>query len=465
MRNFATFLLVFSLLTGCAALGPSHQPLDSNIPVPGHFVETGDDTPAEPGRFWEHFQDRHLNDLVAQALNGNLSIKQALARRAQFDALERISQASRLPMVNLAGQLGRDQSFTSMGSGTAGNSLRLSAVAAYEVDLWGKLAHQRDGATFGAQASVAELKAAYISVAAQTSELYFLIREQQAQLLLNERIVASLDDTLERMENRYAAGLVPTLDVYQARQNILAAKSQRPGYEAARAKGEHALAVLLGRAPEQPVVDGEGTLPMLGAAIPAGLPSGLLQRRPDLEAALLRIKAVDANLAAAVADRFPSLNLAGVLGFASLDYATSLSGTFWSLLVEAVQPVFDNGRRQAEIERQEAVLDEALAGYHQVVLQAIREVEDALVSCRTGGRLLALLDERQQATADTLRLAEDQYFSGLTDYLSVLTAQKNYFDVQSQLLTARRRLISDQIGLMRALGGDLTTNDKPEEKS
>jgi NodT family efflux transporter outer membrane factor (OMF) lipoprotein len=452
MKKFIVSILIGAILAGCSVHRSELPELPG--PLPAQFIEAGDRREFnEPGRFWERFDDPDLNRLLTEALDGNLSIKQALARHDQFSALEKISRASRLPFLNLVGSAGYDRQISSITS-VEGSSLRLSAAAGYEIDLWNKLKSGREQASYNRRASAAEIKTAYIGVAAQVSDLYFLLIEQRAQLALSDRIIATQEDTLARLENRYEAGLVPPLDIYQARQNILAARADKPRYQANLANGGHALATLLGRFPAKGLGGDRAELLQISDAALPGLPSELLARRPDIQAAFLRLKARDAEVAAAVADRFPSFNMTAVLGAARLDYARVISDTFWSLMLEAVQPLFDNGRRRAEIERREAVVREALAGYRQAILTAVQEVEDRLAAYRTGLDQLKLLEERYIATEATLRLAEDQYFEGLTDYLSVLTAQVNHFNLQRQLLSGRRQLISDRIGLWRALGGD-----------
>jgi NodT family efflux transporter outer membrane factor (OMF) lipoprotein len=261
------------------------------------------------------------------------------------------------------------------------------------------------------------------------------------------------------MESRYEVGLVPALDVYQARQNILAAKAREPVFKASLIKASHALATILGQFPSQNLSGEMAELPEIVPEIPLGLPSELVSRRPDIEAALLRIRAMDQEVAAAVAARFPSFNLNASIGNASLDYVGKISGTFWSLLLDAAVPLFDYGRRRAEVERRQAILEEELVKYYQIVLNAFQEVEDALIAGRSREEQIKLLEERQEATSATLLLAEDQYFAGLTDYLSVLTAQRNHFLLQAQLLNVRRQLISDRISLMKALGGDWMVAD------
>ncbi|MEN8136232.1 MAG: efflux transporter outer membrane subunit [Thermodesulfobacteriota bacterium] len=455
--NKAIVMVMILGLSGCSVHHGNIPELPG--PLPENFIGAeADQDFSEPGRFWERFNDPKLNELVGIGLDGNLSAKKAIARYNQFSALERISKSSYLPFLNLNSSAGTDQQQSTLGS-FDGSSLRLSAVAGYEIDLWNKLGSGRSTATYNRQASVADIKTAFITVAAQVADLYYFTVEQRAQLELNEQIIASQADTLARMESRYEAGLVPALDVYQARQNIIGAKANKPTFQANLAKGSHALATILGQFPSQNLSGELTELPAILPEVPVGLPSELISRRPDIEAALLRLRARDQEVAAAVAARFPSFNLNATVGNVSLDYASKISGTVWSLVLDTVLPIFDYGRRRAEVERRRAILEEELARYHQTVLAAFQEVEDALIVGRTGEEQIKLLEERYEATSATLRLAEDQYFAGLTDYLSVLTAQKNHFELQAQLLTARRRLISERISLMKALGGDWMVAD------
>lgn len=445
-------VLLFLGLHGCQVYTGRVPELPG--PLPEHFAgaEAAQEI-SEPGRFWEQFNDSTLNELEKQGLDNNLTIKQAMARHAQFTALEKISRASALPFLNLNASSNHDKSL-SMGGSSEGSGLKLSTAAAYEIDLWNKLGSERNAAFYNTQASVAEIKTAFISVAAQVADLYYLGAEQQAQQELNARIIASQSDTLSRIERRYEAGLVPALDVYQARQNLIAAKAKSPVFQANQAKAHHALTILLGRFPAPDTDKGLAQLPETLPEVPALLPSALLCRRPDIEAALLKIKARDNEVAAAVAARFPSFNLSAAFGSASLDYARTISGTFWNLVLDATMPLFDSGRRQAEVERRQALLEEEVARYQQTVLKAFQEVEDALAADHSVQEQIRLLRERYTLTTTTLRLAEEQYFEGLTDYLSVLTAQTNHFEVQTQLLSARRQLISERLSLMKALGGD-----------
>jgi len=245
------------------------------------------------------------------------------------------------------------------------------------------------------------------------------------------------------------------LDLYQSRQNLSFARSQRPLFESRLQETLNALSVLLGRFPDQGLLAEKGELPP-APVIPAGLPSEVLVRRPDVRAAALRLQAGDRRAAAAVAERFPSFSLVGAYGGTSDELGRVLDSPniFWNLLLNVIQPVTDGGRRKAEAERAEAVYQEALAGYRLVVLNAFRDVTDALARGAATSERLDALENRVADAESARRLAVDRYLQGLSDYVPVLTAQQQYYDARSTLISARRQLLSDRIGLARALGGE-----------
>ena len=242
--------------------------------------------------------------------------------------------------------------------------------------------------------------------------------------------------------------------VYQSRQELAIARLRRPIFEGILARTEHALAFLLGRLPENSIAGDVTSLPDVGIIFSAGLPADLLQRRPDIEAVFLQVKAQDARLAAAIADRFPSLILSGAFGMSWFDFGSITSGTFWNLLAGAGQPIYDSGRRKAEEDRNRAALREVVANYRQTVLKAFQEVEDGLSDNRTTEERLTLLKEQKSVSNANVRVARDGYNYGINDYLPVLIAERQYFDVQIQVIAAHRQLVSDRISLVRALGGE-----------
>ena len=293
-----------------------------------------------------------------------------------------------------------------------------------------------------------DLKALFISVSAQAADLYYLAVEQRAQLGLSDQTIASFQDTLDRVERRYRGGLVPSIDLYQARQNLAAARAQRPLFKSRLDVTLNALSVLTGRFPDREIGGDESELKD-APVFRTGLPSQLISHRPDIHAALLRLKASDERIGAAVADRFPSFNLAGSYGGTSDRLKTVLDSPniFWNVLLQAAQPVFDAGKRKAEVKRTEAVFRENLAGYHKTVLNAFREVEDSLSKISASEERIEMLAERVSASESALRIALDRYMRGLTDYLPVLTEQLSYFTARSNMLAERRQIISDTIQL------------------
>jgi NodT family efflux transporter outer membrane factor (OMF) lipoprotein len=459
-------LFLFSLLltTGCS-LHKSRMP-ESRISVPSSYLTMQpEEKPAPPiGRWWEQFGDEELNALMEESFRNNLDIAQAYERLRQSQAVTGITDSSRKLSITIDGSGGRSRQSGFFRGGSVDNSqfgavtfdtYSLSAGASYEIDLWKKLDSRTEAARFEELASGHDLKALYISISAQLADLYYLAIEQRAQMELSDQTIESFQDTLDRVERRYQAGLVPALDVYQSRQNLAAARAQRSLFESRLLLTQNKLSVLIGRFPEKEI---GGHLKKLNDAPPfeTGIPSQLLTRRPDITAALLRLKASDASVAAAIADRFPSFNLIGTYGGTSDEIRNVLDSPniFWNILLQLAQPVLDGGRRKAEVDRTEAVFSEHLASYHKTVLNAFREVEDALVQIMTSEERIRSLQESVNASESAHRLALDRYLQGLSDYLPVLTEQLRHFTAKSNLLTEKRTLISNRIQLVRALGGE-----------
>ncbi|GMT46981.1 MAG: membrane protein [bacterium] len=445
-------LFVFLMLfVGCAVHSP--QSVAPPLPVPASFSEQN--SPGVPvERWWEVFEDPDLNLLMEEAFSGNPDLAQAYERFEQSRAVYRNSMAARKPSVDLKGEWSRENTPSFFGN-NSGNSYILSLAAGFELDLWQKLKSRTMAAGLDMEALREEIKTLYISLSARIADLYYLAAEQRAQLKLTEQTIKSYTDIQSLVEQRYRGGLVPALDVYQARQNLFRVRARRAVLESALRVTEHALSVALGHYPDNKTTGGLIELPETPAAFPTGLPSELLSRRPDVRAALLRLKASDARVAVAIAERFPSFNLLGSYGTSSFAFSTGdIIGNFWKILVNLSQPLLDGGRRSAEVDRSRAVFRENLALYHKVVLNAFQEVEDALVRNRTSEERITHLQEQAKAAGSALRLSQARYIQGLSGYLPVLIAQTLYFDTQSQLLTARRQLISDRITLARALGGE-----------
>ncbi|MBW2370052.1 MAG: efflux transporter outer membrane subunit [Deltaproteobacteria bacterium] len=449
----AAGVAVFLLVCGCAVHEPREATL--NISPPDAFVQQpvpGKSIP-DTGNWWETFNDPTLNRLIDLALKNNLDLSQAFSRLRQLEAIAQKSRSVRLPRVSLSGSASRSRQLGAAGEVT-GNSYSLSVAAGYEVDLWRRLASAADAREFEAWATAEDINSLYLTISARVADFYYLIVAQRAQLELVDRTVAARTDTLDLVETRFREGMAPALDLYQARQNLAGVGTRRPGIEASLARSAHALSILLASYPNPGIGGDLAALPDMASAFPAGLPSQLLIRRPDIRAQLLRVSAADRDIGVAVADRFPSVNLLADAGKVGTDFGTSLSATIWSMAGNLAMPIIDWGGRKAEVARTEAVFAEQLAEYQQTVLTAFREVEDALVNNRTDMETIHRLEIQADAAESAMRLSTDRYLDGLSDYLPVLDAQTRHFDVESALLSARQQLISDRISLARALGGN-----------
>ena len=448
----AAILMVMFIITGCSILSPMIN--KAEIEIPGSY-SSGETDPSPPiGRWWEKFGDDKLNALMKESFQHNLDIAQAYERLQQSMTTVRIVNSSRGINLNIEGSGGRARQPGITGASTD-DTYSLSAAASYEIDLWGKLKSRTEASRYDALASEQDLTSLYISISAQLADLYYLAVEQRAQLSLTDTTIASFQDTLKRVGRRYREGLVPAIDFYQSQQNLSSAKAQRPVFESRLAVTLNAISILVGRFPDRTI---GGTVEDLsnGPDFDAGLPSQLLTNRPDIRAAYLRIKASDERIAAAIADRFPSFNLVGSYGGSSNEVSSVLDSPniFWNILVQAAQPVLDGGRRKAEVDRTESVFRENLANYHKTVLDAFKDVEDALVNISSSQERIRMLNETVFASDSSLRLALDRYMQGLTDYLPVLTEQVRNATAKSNLIAARRQLISERIQLARAIGGN-----------
>ncbi len=452
-------VIVSIMLTGCSVHKSEMTRLSASMPA--EYSNPMEQPSPLAERWWERFNDKYLNALMEEAFRQNLDIAQAHSRLEQLQAVNRITGSAGGLNLNIEGSASRSRQGGGSQSGlfSAGtfNTYSLSTAASYEIDIWRRLGSATEAAHLDALASEEDLKSLYISISAQLSELYFLAAEQSKQIELADRTIASFEDTLKLVERRYRSGLVPAIDIYQSRQNLASARAQKPLFESNLAKSLNAISLLTASPPEDDI-DYSVTELRDAPLFSEKLSSSSLMGRPDIKAAFLRLKASDKRIGAAIADRFPSFSLVGSYGGSSDELKNILDSPniFWNILLQAAQPVLDAGRRRAEVSRTEAVFEENLAAYHKTILTAFREVKDALAMTSASEQRIKMLEETVSASDNSIRLALDRYRNGLTDYIPVLTEQVRNATSKSNLLAARRQLISDRIQLVRALGGDWT---------
>jgi multidrug efflux system outer membrane protein len=476
-RGSAALTLLLTL-AGCA-VGPDYQRPEVNTPAA--FKEASADTPlsageagnwqtAKPsedalrGEWWKLFKDSTLDSLEAQAQDANQNLKAAAARLGQARALLKDAKSDRYPKVDAGFGPMRErvspasQGLSDSGPGAYNTLWRAQGTVSYEVDLFGRVSSTVDAATADAQQSAALYRSVLLALQADVAQGYFQVRELDSELAIYRRTVELRSQTMQLIQRRYDAGDISELDLARARAELESARADEAGIARRRAAAEHALAVLLGKTPAEFSMPDQ-PLTRVALDIPAGLPSSLLERRPDIAAAERAMAGANARVGVAKSAFFPSLNLTGAAGFESSDLSNlfhwssrtfllgPLVGTALSL------PIFDGGRRQAGLDRARAVYEEDVANYRQTVLTAFREVEDNLASLRLLHGQTTAQDAALQAATRAASISQMQYREGAVSYLDVLDADRNALQQQRASAQLDGDRASTTINLIRALGG------------
>ncbi len=430
------------------------------MPVPQEWtaIPHGEAGSAMAGQAWlGDFADPRLEALVAEALSGNLGLQAGMARMEQAMAVARIEGADRLPSLSISGSAQRSQSYTIFQETpvqTLGNRYEIGAVASWEIDLWGRVRAQAAAANASAAAARADYEALRLSLATRIAQAWFNAIEARSQEALARETVASFESNLTTVEERFRRGLSPALDLRLTRANVATA---RANYSLQRRLADTAvrtLEVLLGRYPSAGLVPAEA-LPRLEDGVPSGLPSGLLDRRPDILAARQRVVAADAGLIEAQRSLLPAISLTARYGRASRELDDLLDDNFdvWSLLGNITAPVFQGGRLRANVDRSNSALAEAMANYQNAVLTSFREVESALVGETLLAEQLAAVELSAEESVGAQQLAEERYERGLVDIITVLESQRRAFNARSAALAVHNQLLQNRLALYLALGG------------
>ena len=458
MKLLLIFLL---LLAGCNPLQPAL--LEPPKPPQSYATEQAGSTVQLSEHWWTDFNDLQLNQLQQQLFSNNLNLRQALYRLQQLEALQKISGASLSPQLNLNGSLSRDQS-PAIPKDTTATNTRLSIAASYEIDLWNKLRDKNKAAELRLQAGESDTQALLLSLSAQLTEQYFLAGGQRAHLELLKQQADRKADFLQTVTERYRTGLSSATEVYQAQQNLAIIETQVPEHQTSLTQAENGIALLLGQLPGSILIDRD-ELPQLNNVVDIGLPADLLTRRPDVAAAFLQLQAADHELAAALAERLPALNISATLGRSATHLAAGdIEGTFWNLLLGVAQPLIDGGKRQAVSEQQKAIRAEKLAVYQQTLLTAFQEVETSLITERNSIDKATRLERQRQINQKNLQLTQNNYLYGLTDSRDLLLSQMAQLDILSQQLNNQQQQINNRITLARALGGSWMTEKVKQQQ-
>lgn len=445
--------LIFAhlLLTACQPFQPGQRNPQPDFMPDTYSQKVADFTPHQ--RWWEQFEDPHLNRLIERSLTGNATLQQRWARLAQARA--QLAKTGAREKWTLSGNGGAAFSKRRTHAGTTSNSetYTLGVAAGYELDLWGRLQADTTAADRIVAASRQDLETAAISLAAQITRVWVQIISQQNQKRLLEQQLATNQTYLELVKLRFRKALVSALDVYQQRQLVERIRAQIPLIERRIGQLLHQLDVLTGQAPQTTLQIAGQPLPEPVSLPPGGLPADLIANRPDVQAAFSRLQAADWDVTVALTDRLPALRLSGGAGFEAGAFDLLLESWVLRLAANFTAPLFDSGSRQAEIERTRAVANEHLAAYRQTVLEALREVENALIDEHKLGEHIDALGIQLRETKNALREARSRYRNGLNDYLPVLTQLLSAQGLERDLMERKTDLMLARIDLYRALGG------------
>ncbi|MBI4291567.1 MAG: efflux transporter outer membrane subunit [Betaproteobacteria bacterium] len=461
--KITVLVLPLALLGACAA-GPDY--VRPAVEAPAAFKEGWKQ--AEPrdreerGRWWEVFSDPLLNSLQAQVDISNQTLVRAEAQFRQAAALVDSARAGYFPSIGGGLSTTRSRASASttaqpsavpVSRGVATN-YNLSFNASWEADVWGRIGRTVEASVAGAQASGADLEAARLSAHAQLAQSYFQLRALDAQRQLLDDTIAAFEKSLQLTQNRYAAGVAAKADVVQAQTQLKTTQAQAIDTGISRAQLEHAIALLVGKAPSELSI-ARAPLAARPPSIPAGLPSELLERRPDIAAAERRAAAANAQIGIAKAAYFPSFTIAAATGYQSASMAQwfTAPSRFWSIGPALALSLLDGGLRRSQSDQAIAAYDASVAAYRQTVLTAFAEVEDNLAALRILEQEAQVQDEAVKSARLSLELTLNQYKAGTVSYLNVTAAQATALANERTAVDILNRRLAASVLLIKALGG------------
>jgi len=484
--KLSSALLLLLTLAGCA-VGPDYaRPnLETEVPIEWTprptMADVLPDSASQSGaqenwRWWESFNDTTLNSLVEKALVHNNDLAAAVGRVLEAEALLGGAKSNQWPTLEVGGNAARSklsQSSNTPFMPSHTNAYSANLTLRYEIDLWGRLSRGKEAALATLLASEQDRRAVVQSLIANVVRTWLEIRELQMQVELNDGTVRSFTDNLDAVRNRYRRGLVTALDVHLAGQNLAAAQAVGPANRQRLGQARRRLEILVGYYPAglitaSDLANADGTLsqvimPEPLDAVPAGLPSDLLERRPDLVAAEMRLHTTVARVGEAKAALYPRISLTASTGTSSteLNDLFTTPASVWSLAGNLFMPLINRGATEAQIKAAEARVMQSTAQYRGTILQAFSEVENALDQDHFQKQQEHFLTESVDRASRSVDLAEDRYSRGLDNILVALESQRRLYNAESQLLTTQRLRRTARVNLILALGGpwdDLQTD-------
>jgi len=426
----------------------------SPIDLPASFSMPGEVPPR--AQWWLDFQDDDLTLLIDKAIGDNFSLQAAREKINEARAIARQAGAALVPGLDAQGTAASTRDYT---TDSSRETFSLGLAASYEIDLWGRVRSQRDAAVLDAKATAGDYHTAVISLTAQVALTWYQLVEADLQLDLLQKQQQTNTKVLQLISAQFRTGKVGIADVLQQRQLVESTIGDLAGLRADRDILSNQLAILQGVAPTSTVKPQHVQLPTLPPLPKTGIPFDLLTQRPDIDSSLLRLQAADNRVAAAVADRLPRLSISADLSTSGEKSADLFNNWFSTLGANLFSPLFDGGRRKAEVARNESIAEQLFYRYGQTLLEAIGEVEDSLVREKEQQVVLGSLETQLQYAADTIDNITIRYRQGAENYQRVLLALLSHQSLQRSILTSRRQLIAFRISLYRALSGRLPLAD------
>lgn len=445
-------------------------------PPPDSFKEGDSWKPAQPGdqalrgRWWEIFGDPQLNALEEELTVSNQNLKASAARFAQARSMIRFNRSAQFPTISTSPSVVNERYsanqpyFPAAAANNGTGNYTLPFDLSYEVDLWGKIRHTVNASREEAQASAGDLETADLSLHAELTVDYFELRSADAQKQLLDDTVKAYTEALSLTQSRFDNGAAPKSDVSQAQTQLDAARVQDTDVTVIRAQYEHAIATLIGKPPANFNITFEPQTPFRLASIPVGLPTTLLERRPDIAAAERRVAEANEQIGIARAAYFPSLTLNAAAGFEGNTIANlfNWSSRLWAVGPQMSETIFDGGRRRAATESAAANYDGTVASYRQTTLSAFQEVEDNLAALRILEHEAQQQGDATASATESLQLFTNRYQGGVDNYLQVVTAQTVLLTNERNDIDIQRRRMDASVLLVKAVGGGWDINQLPK---
>ena len=458
MRNILMYSLLTFIIFGCM-MGPNYRQPVVETPASWRFEEK---EVREIGNtaWWEQFNDPVLNELIQTALKENKDIKIAAARIEEFMGRYGTISATLFPQVNATANAGRSR-ITEYGTtplpSTTENPANIFAVSlngSWEIDLWGKLRRAAEAARADILSQVEGRRAVILTLVTSVANAYVNLRDLDTQLDIARRTSQSRKETYDLFQLRFRGGVISELELSQVKSEYEQTLSTIPFLEKVISQQENALSVLLGRNPA-PIPRGKKMDELVLPAVPAGLPSALLTKRPDIRQAEQNLIAANARIGVARSLYFPSISLTGSFGFSSIDLSLLFTGAArtWSWGVPVYAPIFTSGAIQGQVQSAEAVQQQALLRYQQSIQTAFREVEDALIDQKRSREQLEIQTRQVESLRNYIRIARLRFDNGYTSYIEVLDAERSLFNAELSHAQTKGVVFQALVNLYKSMGG------------